>query len=82
MLNPHFRDMLSEFNAAGVEYLIVGGYALAHHGYPRATGVLFDEAWREHVASRVNSIDMPSVLPAGLLRAHRWNPRCATLPAR
>lgn len=40
MLNPHFRDMLSEFNAAGVEYLIVGGYALAHHGYPRATGDL------------------------------------------
>ncbi len=40
MLNPDFRDMLSEFNAAGVEYLIVGGYAVAHHGYVRATGDL------------------------------------------
>lgn len=40
MLNPDFRDMLSAFNAAGVEYLIVGGYAVAHHGYPRATGDL------------------------------------------
>jgi hypothetical protein len=38
MLNPDFRDMLSAFNAEGVEYLIVGGYAVAHHGYPRATG--------------------------------------------
>lgn len=38
MLNPDFRDMLFEFNAAGVEYLIVGGYAVAQHGYPRATG--------------------------------------------
>lgn len=38
MLNPDFRDMLFEFNAAGVEYLIVGGYAVAHHGYPRSTG--------------------------------------------
>lgn len=36
MLNPDFRDMLCEFNAAGVEYLIIGGYAVAHHGYPRA----------------------------------------------
>lgn len=40
MLNPDFRDMLSEFNAGDVEYLIVGGYAVAHHGYVRATGDL------------------------------------------
>lgn len=38
MLNPDFRDMLAEFNGAAVEYLVVGGYAVAHHGYPRATG--------------------------------------------
>jgi hypothetical protein len=37
-LNPDFRDILSTFNAEGVEYLIVGGYALAAHGLPRATG--------------------------------------------
>lgn len=37
-MNPDFRDMLSEFNAAGVEYLLVGAYALAVHGLPRATG--------------------------------------------
>jgi hypothetical protein len=38
MLNPDFRDILSEFNAEGVEYLLVGAYALAAHGLPRATG--------------------------------------------
>lgn len=38
MLNPDFRDMLAEFNGAAVEYMVVGGYAVAHHGYPRATG--------------------------------------------
>lgn len=38
MLNPDFRDMLSGFNAARVEYLVVGAYALAVHGVPRATG--------------------------------------------
>ena len=35
-----FRDLLALFNAHGVEYLIVGGYALAFHGAPRFTGDL------------------------------------------
>jgi hypothetical protein len=38
MLNEDYRDMLSEFDAAGVEYLIVGAFAVAAHGLPRATG--------------------------------------------
>ena len=37
-MNPDFRDMLCAFNDAGVEYLLVGAYALAVHGLPRATG--------------------------------------------
>ena len=40
MLNPDFRDMLSAFSDQRVEYLLVGGYALAAHGLPRATGDL------------------------------------------
>jgi hypothetical protein len=40
LLNPDFRDMLSEFSAAGVEFLLVGAYAMAVHGVPRATGDL------------------------------------------
>ena len=38
MLNPDYRDMLSALSAAGVEYLLVGAFALAAHGLPRATG--------------------------------------------
>ena len=34
---PDFRDLLQEFNAASVEYLIVGAHALAAHGFVRAT---------------------------------------------
>ena len=37
-LNPDFRDILLSFNAESVEYLVVGAYALAAHGLPRATG--------------------------------------------
>ncbi len=36
-MNPDFRDLLAEFNAAGVEYLVVGAHALAAHGHVRAT---------------------------------------------
>ena len=33
-----FRDLLALLNEHNVEYLIVGGYALAFHGAPRYTG--------------------------------------------
>ena len=37
MIFPDFKELLSEFNAHGVRYLIVGGYAVSFHGHPRAT---------------------------------------------
>ena len=37
-MNPDFLDMLRAFSAERVEYLVVGAYALAAHGVPRATG--------------------------------------------
>ena len=33
-----FRELLSLFNAHNIEYIIVGGYALAFYGAPRFTG--------------------------------------------
>ncbi len=38
MLNPDFKDMLSCLKEAEVDFIIVGAYALAAHGFPRATG--------------------------------------------
>ena len=38
MLNPDFKEVISTFNGAAVEYLIFGAYAVAAHGLPRATG--------------------------------------------
>ena len=37
-IQPDFRDLLALLNEHGVEYLIVGAYALAFHGAPRFTG--------------------------------------------
>src|SRR6188474_347908 len=39
-MNPDFVDLLRAFVAADVRFLIVGAYALALHGRPRATGDL------------------------------------------
>ena len=37
-IHPDFRDFFRALNRNNVEYVIVGSYALAFHGQPRATG--------------------------------------------
>jgi hypothetical protein len=37
MLNEDYKDMLQVLAAEKVKFLLVGAYALAAHGYPRAT---------------------------------------------
>ena len=36
-LPPDFADLLVALVEAGAEFLVVGGYAVAHYGHPRAT---------------------------------------------
>jgi hypothetical protein len=38
MLNRDFKEMLSCLKDEGVDFIVVGAYALAAHGFPRATG--------------------------------------------
>lgn len=38
MLNQDFIDILSAFSEEKVEFLVVGGYAVAFHGFVRGTG--------------------------------------------
>ena len=37
MLNPDFKEFIRLLNDNDVRYLVVGGYAVALHGYPRYT---------------------------------------------
>jgi len=37
ILNPDFKEFFQLLNGNGVRYLIIGGYAVAYHGYPRYT---------------------------------------------
>lgn len=38
MLNQNFKDILSAFCDEKVEFMVVGGFAVAFHGYLRSTG--------------------------------------------
>lgn len=60
-MNQDFVDLLRALCVHDVRFLIVGAYALAVHGRPRATGDLdvlttlsgltFDEAWPDRVSA-------------------------------
>jgi predicted nucleotidyltransferase len=36
-LPPDFKEFLKLLNAHQIKYLLIGGYAVGYHGYPRAT---------------------------------------------
>jgi predicted nucleotidyltransferase len=54
-LHNDFADFLRLLNERNVRYIVVGGYAVAYHGYPRYTGDLdvFVEASAENAARLV-----------------------------
>jgi len=59
-LPQDFRDFLQLLNANRVDYLLVGGYAVGFHGYPRATGDM--DIWL--VATPENESELAEVLVA------------------
>ncbi len=40
MLDKDLRELLALFNTTGVEFLVVGGHAVAFHGRPRLTAIV------------------------------------------
>ncbi|MBN1104287.1 MAG: hypothetical protein JXL84_12795 [Deltaproteobacteria bacterium] len=56
-LHPDFKDFLKLLNSHDVRYMLVGGYAVGYHGYPRATGDM--DIWIE--TSESNSKKLASV---------------------
>lgn len=53
-MNPDFVALLREFEKAGVRYLIIGAYALAHHARPRSTGDL--DLWIDPTAENAGRV--------------------------
>ena len=55
-MSSDYRELLAEFNAHGVEFLVVGAHALAAHGYVRATKDL--DVWiRPQIENAIRAID-------------------------
>lgn len=63
-LHPDFKDFLRLLNSHNVRYLLIGGYAVGYHGYPRATGdmdiwIEMSESNSKKVASAFRDFGMP-----------------------
>jgi len=69
-LPPDFKELLEAFASEGVEAVLVGGYAVAFHGRPRATkdiDLLLDGA-PENLAAASRALDAFGA-PANVVRA-------------
>ena len=58
MLNKDYKEMLQLLLEEQVDFILVGAYALAAHGYPRATGDM--DIWVR--AEEINSINIYKAL--------------------
>jgi len=54
VLNQDFKEFIESLNDNGVRYLVVGGYAVALHGYPRYTKDI--DVWVEMTAENASKI--------------------------
>lgn len=68
VLPADLREFLRLLNEAGVEYLLIGGYAVGYHGYPRATADM--DVW-ERATGRHKDLDDLEHLPKRRPRASR-----------
>lgn len=76
VLNKDFREFIELLNANEVKYLIVGGYAVGFHGYPRYTKdldiwILVSEENAEQILTALNQFGFGLM---GLKREDFLNP--------
>ena len=87
-LTQDFREFLSLLNSSGVEYLLIGGYAVGLHGYVRPTKDM--DVWVAVDATNVERIRLalqtfgfsPGSLPAPLFDPPRTMLRMGLPPNR
>ena len=54
VLNKDFREFIGLLNSHNVRYLVVGGYAVTFHGYPRFTNDL--DIWIERASNNAEAM--------------------------
>jgi hypothetical protein len=70
-MNPDCLDLLRAFAERAVRYLVVGAYALAHHGRPRAPHRREPRRTRDRTARRLLGHGQVKVRDGQLVKA--WN---------
>ena len=70
-LHPDFKDLLAAFGRYGVEYALLGGYAVGYHARPRATKdldllIAGTESNLRQVAAALADFGAPAVAVAGV----------------
>jgi len=77
-LTRDFREFLQYLNAREVDYLVIGGHAVAYHGYPRATmdldvWVAVDQENASRLAEALKdfAFNMPELAPSLFLQPDR-----------
>ena len=77
-LPTEFKEFLRSFNDHDVEYLLIGGYAVGYHGYPRATAdidvwVACNQSNADRIVEALKTFgfDVPELTPALFLEEHR-----------
>ncbi len=53
-LPPDFREFLRLLDSKGARYLLIGGYAVGYHGYPRPTGDM--DVWVDRSPANVAKV--------------------------
>jgi len=74
-LPPDFKEFLKLLNVHQVEYLLIGGYAVGYHGYPRATAdmdiwIAMNPANAEKIVAALKEFgfDLPELSPELFLK--------------
>ncbi len=76
MLNKDFKEFIKYLNENKVKYLIVGGYAVALHGYPRYTkdmGVWIEMS-NENAANMIKALNQFGFDSSGLKKSDFLEP--------
>src|SRR5688500_14492642 len=87
-LPDDFKEFLRLLRSHGVEYLLIGGYAVIYHGFPRATGdmdiwIAMDPENAQRMVDTVREFgfDTPDVSP-GLFLQENSMVRMGNVPLR
>lgn len=88
LLPTEFQELLKLFHENNVEYLLIGGYAVGYHGYPRATGdmdiwIALEAANAERISSALQGFGFsPTNVPASIFLEPNRVFRMGTPPLR